>query len=79
MNDKPAQIVDLFTAFNEDMKQRSVGNVPAPRADAELVEKLATSEEREATLKLLRKFVDIHPVTIGGIIRIIELGRHRGR
>jgi hypothetical protein len=60
-----------------DFKKRSVGELLAPRADAELVEKLATSEEREATLTLLRKFVEIHPVTIGGIIRIIELGRHR--
>lgn len=30
MEDKPAQIVDLFTAFNEDMKQRSVGDIQAP-------------------------------------------------
>lgn len=39
-----------------DFKKRSVGHLPAPRADAELVEKLATSGERAAVVKYLRLF-----------------------
>lgn len=37
-----------------DFKKRSVGHLPAPRADAELVEKLATSSERAAVVRYLR-------------------------
>jgi hypothetical protein len=36
----------LFATWNNDAKKRSVGNVLAPHAEAELVEKLATSIER---------------------------------
>lgn len=40
-------------------KQRSVGNVLAPRADAELVEKLATDRERARCAGIARKLLSM--------------------
>lgn len=69
MGDKQAspQIIDLFEAIKATLhtasrhmpNERSVGNVPAPRADAELVEKQATSKERARCAAIARKLLSM--------------------
>jgi hypothetical protein len=58
-----------------DFKKRSVGEVLAPHAEAELVEKLATSVERAAVLKYLRAEYG----ELKTLISVIEKGEHHGR